>query len=144
MFSQTLGTVVSHFFDDAIPSVTFEYKTRLEAEVAFIKGKTFNDRNLALSYIPDPPAFEKPVNIDEQELAAENGGGGDVKTMSSPKVTIKSEPEDVRAIIKREEEELDFDDDEDEDNVSVVTDRHKSSASSFDENSLLGEEVSQS
>jgi hypothetical protein len=139
--------------DDVVPSVTFEYKTRLEAELAFIKGKTFKDRALTLTWAQDAVVTVAVPNnnADDQTLAGENGAGsvggsgsGDSKQQqAAQKVAVKTEPEDVRAIIKREEEELDFDDDDEEDdNVSVVTDRHKSSASSFDENSLLGEDVS--
>lgn len=50
MFQQ-FGEIVNQIVDDATPSIVIIFKSRKEAEVALIKGRTFQDRLLSITWV---------------------------------------------------------------------------------------------
>ncbi|CAG9829792.1 unnamed protein product [Diabrotica balteata] len=47
---QQYGEVVDYEVDNSLPSITLNYKTRKEAEMALLKGKHFQDRTLSITW----------------------------------------------------------------------------------------------
>ncbi|XP_043481913.1 RNA-binding protein 26 [Leptopilina heterotoma] len=45
------GEVVNQIVDDATPSIVINFKSRKEAEVALVKGRTFQDRLLSVTWV---------------------------------------------------------------------------------------------
>ncbi|XP_066593102.1 RNA-binding protein 26 isoform X2 [Prorops nasuta] len=48
---QQFGEIVNQMEDDATPSIVINYKSRKEAEVALVKGRTFQDRLLSITWV---------------------------------------------------------------------------------------------
>ncbi|EFN81664.1 RNA-binding protein 26, partial [Harpegnathos saltator] len=48
---QQFGEIVNQIVDDATPSIVINFKSRKEAEVALIKGRTFQDRLLSITWV---------------------------------------------------------------------------------------------
>ncbi|XP_017877205.1 RNA-binding protein 26 [Ceratina calcarata] len=48
---QQFGEIVNQIVDDATPSIVINYKSRKEAEVALVKGRTFQDRLLSITWV---------------------------------------------------------------------------------------------
>ncbi|XP_053970250.1 RNA-binding protein 26 [Hylaeus anthracinus] len=48
---QQFGEIVNQIVDDATPSIVINFKSRKEAEVAFAKGRTFQDRLLSITWV---------------------------------------------------------------------------------------------
>ncbi|XP_011301851.1 RNA-binding protein 26 isoform X2 [Fopius arisanus] len=48
---QQYGEIINQIVDDATPSVMITYKSRKEAEVAMLKGRTFQDRLLSVTWV---------------------------------------------------------------------------------------------
>lgn len=51
LFSQQFGEIINQMVDDATPSIVINFKSRKEAEVALIKGRTFQDRLLSVTWV---------------------------------------------------------------------------------------------
>ncbi|XP_030748092.1 RNA-binding protein 26 [Sitophilus oryzae] len=47
---QQFGEIVDYAIDTSLPSITVNYKTRKDAEIALIKGKHFQDRTLSITW----------------------------------------------------------------------------------------------
>lgn len=47
---QQFGEIVDYQIDSTLPSITLNYKTRKEAEMALLKGKHFQDRTLSITW----------------------------------------------------------------------------------------------
>ncbi|CAG9815221.1 unnamed protein product [Phaedon cochleariae] len=47
---QQFGEIADYEVDSTIPSITFNYKSRKEAEMALLKGKNFQDRTLSITW----------------------------------------------------------------------------------------------
>jgi len=52
---QQFGELVDHVSDDAVPSLILNYKSRKEAEVALLKGRSFGDRLLSITWFTNQP-----------------------------------------------------------------------------------------
>ncbi|XP_020299907.1 RNA-binding protein 26 isoform X2 [Pseudomyrmex gracilis] len=48
---QQFGEIVNQIVDDATPSIVITFKSRKEAEVALVKGRTFQDRLLSITWV---------------------------------------------------------------------------------------------
>ncbi|RLU20981.1 hypothetical protein DMN91_007597 [Ooceraea biroi] len=48
---QQFGEIVNQIVDDATPSIVINFKSRKEAEVALVKGRTFQDRLLSITWV---------------------------------------------------------------------------------------------
>ncbi|XP_012288522.1 RNA-binding protein 26 isoform X2 [Orussus abietinus] len=48
---QQFGEIVNQIVDDATPSIVINFKSRKEAEVALVKGRTFQDRLLSVTWV---------------------------------------------------------------------------------------------
>ncbi|XP_044580423.1 zinc finger protein swm [Cotesia glomerata] len=48
---QQFGEIVNQLVDDATPSIVLNFKSRKEAEIAMLKGRTFQDRLLSVTWI---------------------------------------------------------------------------------------------
>lgn len=48
---QQFGEIVNQIVDDATPSIVINFKSRKEAEVALMKGRTFQDRVLSITWV---------------------------------------------------------------------------------------------
>ncbi|KAK0166786.1 hypothetical protein PV327_004270 [Microctonus hyperodae] len=48
---QQYGEIVNKIVDDATPSIVINFKSRKEAEVAMVKGRTFQDRLLSITWV---------------------------------------------------------------------------------------------
>lgn len=48
---QQFGEIVNQIVDDTTPSIVINYKSRKEAEVAMLKGRTFQDRLLSITWV---------------------------------------------------------------------------------------------
>ncbi|XP_043289174.1 RNA-binding protein 26 isoform X2 [Venturia canescens] len=48
---QQYGEIVNQIVDDATPSIVINFKSRKEAEVALVKGRTFQDRLLSVTWV---------------------------------------------------------------------------------------------
>ncbi|KAL2730703.1 RNA-binding protein 26 isoform X1 [Vespula squamosa] len=48
---QQFGEIVNQIIDDTTPSIVINYKSRKEAEVAMLKGRTFQDRLLSITWV---------------------------------------------------------------------------------------------
>lgn len=48
---QQFGEIVNQIVDDATPSIVINFKSRKEAEVALMKGRTFQDRLLSVTWV---------------------------------------------------------------------------------------------
>ncbi|KAK0077937.1 hypothetical protein PV325_003260 [Microctonus aethiopoides] len=48
---QQYGEIVNKIVDDATPSIVINFKSRKEAEVAMVKGRTFQDRLLSVTWV---------------------------------------------------------------------------------------------
>lgn len=48
---QQFGEIMNQIVDDATPSIVINFKSRKEAEVAFVKGRTFQDRLLSITWV---------------------------------------------------------------------------------------------
>ena len=45
------GEILNPIIDDATPSIVINYKSRKEAEMAMLKGRTFQDRLLSITWV---------------------------------------------------------------------------------------------
>ncbi|CAG0922037.1 unnamed protein product [Notodromas monacha] len=118
-FSKFTG-MTNHVSDDAIPSLTFEFKSRLEAEIALSKGRSFEEKMLSVNWCVDS--------------STKSGQTTDSSVVSGEEACVGSATnEDVKPKIEDHSEEED-------DNVSITTGRKRSLMSSLDESSLLGED----
>ncbi|XP_019773484.1 zinc finger protein swm isoform X2 [Dendroctonus ponderosae] len=68
---QQFGEVVDYSIDSSLPSITLNYKTRIEAESALLKGKHFQDRTLSITWQSGPP----------NRLQTQKSGGPAAKTV---------------------------------------------------------------
>lgn len=50
------GEIVDYIVDESTPSIILNYKSRKEAEVAMLKGRTFQDRLLSITWCNNPGA----------------------------------------------------------------------------------------
>ncbi|KAG6798124.1 RNA-binding protein 26 isoform X1 [Apis laboriosa] len=48
---QQFGEIVNQIVDDATPSIVINFKSRKEAEIALVKGRTFQDRLLSITWV---------------------------------------------------------------------------------------------
>ncbi|XP_014487271.1 PREDICTED: RNA-binding protein 26 isoform X2 [Dinoponera quadriceps] len=48
---QQFGEILNQIVDDATPSIVINFKSRKEAEVALVKGRTFQDRLLSITWV---------------------------------------------------------------------------------------------
>ncbi|XP_029673260.1 RNA-binding protein 26 isoform X2 [Formica exsecta] len=48
---QQFGEIMNQIVDDATPSIVINFKSRKEAEVALVKGRTFQDRLLSITWV---------------------------------------------------------------------------------------------
>ncbi|XP_021927945.1 RNA-binding protein 26-like isoform X3 [Zootermopsis nevadensis] len=48
------GEIVDYIVDESTPSIILNYKSRKEAEVAMVKGRTFQDRLLSITWCSNP------------------------------------------------------------------------------------------
>jgi len=48
------GEIVDYIVDESTPSIILNYKSRKEAEVAMLKGRTFQDRLLSVTWCNNP------------------------------------------------------------------------------------------
>ncbi|XP_012221263.1 RNA-binding protein 26 isoform X2 [Linepithema humile] len=48
---QQFGEIINQIVDDATPSIVINFKSRKEAEVALVKGRTFQDRLLSITWV---------------------------------------------------------------------------------------------
>ena len=80
--------------DDATPSIVLNYKSRKEAEVAMLKGRTFQDRLLSITW------------VSEHHLHRGAGGNMSANSSASLKVSSSSQVSDQLQPITDEEIDL--------------------------------------
>ncbi|KAJ8916686.1 hypothetical protein NQ315_000331 [Exocentrus adspersus] len=66
---QQYGEVVDYIVDSSLPSITLNYKTRKEAEIALLKGKNFQDRTLSITW------------SNNKQLNRQRSGGSSTRTV---------------------------------------------------------------
>ncbi|XP_023311914.1 zinc finger protein swm isoform X3 [Anoplophora glabripennis] len=65
---QQYGEIVDYVVDASLPSLTLNYKTRKEAEMALLKGKNFQDRTLSITW-------------SNKQLSRQRSGGSSTRTV---------------------------------------------------------------
>ncbi|XP_076663293.1 zinc finger protein swm isoform X3 [Andrena cerasifolii] len=74
---QQFGEIVNQIVDDATPSIVINFKSRKEAEVALVKGRTFQDRLLSITWVSGHHLHR--------------GGGGGSNSNASVQLSSRSE-----------------------------------------------------
>ncbi|CAH0548606.1 unnamed protein product [Brassicogethes aeneus] len=69
---QQYGEIVDYVTDNALPSITLNYKTRKEAEMALLKGKNFQDRTLSITWSQAMPMQRATRSTSRTVLMSES------------------------------------------------------------------------
>ncbi|XP_046476145.1 RNA-binding protein 26 isoform X5 [Neodiprion pinetum] len=113
---QQYGEIVNQMVDDATPSIVINFKSRKEAEVALVKGRTFQDRLLSVTWvtghhlhrggggnansnIPQPARSEQAPATADEELELE------VRTLSNLNISDDNGAAEALLLEENEEEE---------------------------------------
>ncbi|XP_072760590.1 RNA-binding protein 26 isoform X2 [Anoplolepis gracilipes] len=111
---QQFGEIVNQIVDDATPSIVINFKSRKEAEVALVKGRTFQDRLLSITWVSGH-------HLHRGGAGSNSSASVQLSSRSEPTAPVTDEDIDLEGTAEAlllEENENENEEEEDEDGES--------------------------